>query len=34
MAHIVNLIQNWLKKGQITQNMKLFNVLEFVNMLL
>ena len=32
MTHIGNLSLNRLKKGQITQNLKLFNVLEFVNL--
>ena len=34
VRHIENLSPNRQEKGQITQNMKLFNVLEFVNLVI
>ena len=34
VTHIGNVILNRLKKGQITQNIKLFNVLEFINLVI
>ena len=34
LTHIGTFILNRLKKGQITQNMKLFNVLEFTNLVI
>ena len=34
VTHIGNLNLNRLKKGQITQNLKLFNVLEFINLMI